>query len=109
MKRVLLATAAVVTLAGCGAPSQSATVTMGDRDCTIDPATLSVGDVEFTVHNTTAQRVPFVVNEDQDTNRVGEVDVDPGGTAKLKVHLDGADEYQVHCGAVSGPQVKPID
>jgi uncharacterized cupredoxin-like copper-binding protein len=111
MRKTLAGAVLVLALAGCGSSDddgpQAVTVTAGDRDCEVNPTDVGVGDVEFTVNNTTGQRVPFSVKEDDDTNQVGEVDVDPNGTAKLSVHFDGGDEYQLHCGAVNGPLLTP--
>ena len=104
---VLAAAAVSLTACGGGGTAQTAQVTIGPTACTVTPANLGVGDAEFTIKNGTDQRVPFVVKEDEDTNQVGEVDVDPGGTATLKIHLDAGDEYQTHCGAALGPKITP--
>lgn len=107
MRRVLVGAALALALTACGSAPTTATATIGDRDCEINPTQLDPGDVTFTINNTTDQRVPFVIKEDEDTNVVGQVDVPASGTATLTVHLDGSDVYRFHCGAVTGPEIDP--
>jgi hypothetical protein len=105
--KAILAAACLAVLAACGSPApQSATVTMGDRDCEVSPTDLKAGPVDFTVRNVTAQPVAFKVTENGSKD-VGGVTVALGAVDHLTVHLDEEDAYHLACGAVSGPDIKP--
>jgi hypothetical protein len=101
----------LIAAAACGSSDgtagQSTQVTMGQGTCTVYPTALHAVTTTFTVRNTTAKSLTFLITEDEGTNEVGRLDVEPGSMKPLQVHLDAADKYQTKCGATPGPEIEP--
>lgn len=106
MKALLAVPFVVLAFTACSTGSpQAVTVTIGDRDCEVPPD-LAAGNIDFTVNNTTGQRVMFTITENGG-KAVGEVAVEPNSSGRFPARLDEDDTYHFQCGAVSGPDIKP--
>lgn len=98
---------AALGLTACGSNAQAATVTMDGRACTVTPAGLETGSIDFTVNNTTAKPLTFLLTENDDNEEVGQVVVAAGGSAHLAAEADDGDVYHPKCGAVAGADITP--
>jgi len=113
MSKLFVIVALALALAGCGSSvangsaSQTATVTMGDTTCAVQPVNQHPGPLVFTVRNATSKTLAFAVSEDNDTTMVGSVHVAPNAVGSLSITIDHGDVYTLKCGTVLGPPLAP--
>jgi iron uptake system component EfeO len=102
VKRLFVAGAAIVALAGCTSNTETAgdatpvAVTSGDSTCEVTPTQAPAGTVVFSVQNTGAQATEFYLLRDSD-EVVGEVEnIGPGVARDLVVDV-AAGDYITSC------------